>query len=565
MAPSDQIPVTVLSGCSGSGKTSVIKHLLANCGLRIALIVNDVADISVDLRQLRDPRSRLPLASGAEVVGGCICCTRRQKFLDRMMEITNSSNVDYVLVEAAGVAEPFHVAENFALVEHVRLDTMVTVVDAAAAASLLEVLKFASNLNNSATANIFSEQSLIKHHKIFTPATRLLLEQVRFSNVILLNKCDKIEALAASDLCETLQRLNPDAQVHKCVHGKIHPDTLLNTNSFSMEQAEDSENWFAEARSQTAPVRLLPHDEVWWATFFSKYRGQSAENFPAGGVAEACAKNDVNETDSNGYVALMEAIRLNWHAAVSELIGMRADLNIAARSKVHPLHLAITHGKDTLQILLAAKAEPNCQDVDPDDDPDLTSRTFERRLQHRTPLHYACAAGNADAVSLLVRSRAKLDIQDAQSKSPLHLAIEEGRSEIIDLLLQYQADVNLGNMESGMNNSPLMDAARVGKHDLVAQLISARAEVDKQGKQGMAAVHFAARSGHVAVAQLLVAARADTMQQSQCGTALQLARKNGGGELLRAFDYYGEASTDYGSITSIAMLDASQRAALFLE
>jgi len=135
-------------------------------------------------------------------------------------------------------------------------------------------------------------------------------------------------------------------------------------------------------------------------------------------------------------------------------------------------------------------------------------------VEHRTPLHYTCLGQDADSAALaamLIKADAQVDNQDVQFKPLLHLAIE-GLDDIIDLLLSGRADVNLGNMESGMNNSPLMDAAKAGNQKLVGKLITARADISKQGKQRMSVLHLAARGGHAMVVQDLIEARSDLMQ-----------------------------------------------------
>lgn len=129
-----QMPVTVLVGSFASGKTTVLKHLLARSNSRIAIIINEIADISTDLKQLLDSRAKMPaaLAMSSEVTGGCICCNRREAFVDQMCSFAASGDIYHLVVEAAGVAEPIHIAENFALVHHVVcLENMVTIVDAA--------------------------------------------------------------------------------------------------------------------------------------------------------------------------------------------------------------------------------------------------------------------------------------------------------------------------------------------------------------------------------------------------------------------------------------------------
>jgi len=300
----------------------------------------------------------------------------------------------------------------------------------------------------------------------------------------------------------------------------------------------------------------------WWGSLFKERQELSARQ-----LRRACVDKPVNEQDHNGNTALLEAARHNWEPIVSELISMSADVNVSNGKRERPLHHAVFHGEDMTRALLQAKADLNVQDTDPDFDPDFTSTTFGNRLEHRTPLHYCCAAvGDAVVAAVLIQAGAKLDVQDSQFKTPLHLAIEEGHTDVIDVLLRAKANVNLGNMESGMKNTPLMDAAHAGKCELAEKLIAAKADVNAQGKSDMSALHLAARRGDVNVVQVLVAARADVAQRSQCGTAAELAMKKAGS--ARLLELLGAEAGGPGmpakKPASVASLSAVQRAALFL-
>ena len=112
--PAAQIPVTIITGGFGAGKTEVIRHILGKSRLRIACLINDVADTSHDLRTLRD--SGAPIGTVTEIVGGCICCTRRESFIEQMATLSKAPNIDHILVESSAVAEPLHLAENFVFV-----------------------------------------------------------------------------------------------------------------------------------------------------------------------------------------------------------------------------------------------------------------------------------------------------------------------------------------------------------------------------------------------------------------------------------------------------------------
>lgn len=318
-------------------------------------------------------------------------------------------------------------------------------------------------------------------------------------------------------------------------------------------------------------VRLLV--VPWWGKLFSERPGSYfARNPQATGendLREACGKNgDVNERDHEGTSALLRAAHVNWKNGVAQLLQMNADPNLASNDQTVPLHVATIYGVAMVRALIEGRADPNRQDIDPEHDPDVTSKTFGKRLQHRTPLHYACVEDNAEAVSLLIESGAKLDVQDAQCKTPLHLAIDEERAGIIEILLRSQADVNLGNLEDGMQTSPLITASKNGRSDLVVALIGARANVDQQGKQGMTALHMAARGGHAAIVKTLLASDADIELKNEAGsTAVQLAQVNRNNELLHLFgaDASFQQPPAEREVKHISALDAAQKASLCLE
>jgi len=305
---------------------------------------------------------------------------------------------------------------------------------------------------------------------------------------------------------------------------------------------------------------------TWWNKVFDDKPGSYfARNPSAHDLRKQCGKKgDVNETDYRGNFALLEAVRCNWLNGTKQLIEMRADPNLANKDQTRPLHLAVVHGVDLIRTLIDAKANPNCQDHDPDYDPDFSSKSFEDRIVHRTPLHYACLEGGSEAVSFLIKSGAELDVQDAQLKTPLHLGIDEGRAGIVKILLKFRADVNLGNIQDGVQTSSLIVASRKGTADLVVALIGARANIDQQGKQDMTALHMAARGGHTVIVQTLLAARANTELKSQSGvTALELARTNCKREVLQVFGC--SFNPPEREVKHISSLSASEIADLCLE
>lgn len=305
----------------------------------------------------------------------------------------------------------------------------------------------------------------------------------------------------------------------------------------------------------------------WWAAAFKESASFYANGNPsAKHLVKKGAGKDANQQDHAGKTALMEAVIKRWPNAISQLIDMKADVNVSANNKTRAIHIAaqdVWKGIDPIKILVGAKADLNAQDHDPDFDPEFSSTTFGDRVIHRTALHYVCMeGGDAVAAKLLLGAKADPDIGDAQYKTPLHLAMETDEVDCIDVLLSFCADINVGNQSFGMDNSALMNAASAGKVELVKKLIAAKADINKKGKQQMSALHLAARNRRAEVCKLLLAANADMNQESKLGTALQLARKNGGTQLLEVF---GLASDTSSTDDSVSSLDAAQRAALFIE
>lgn len=277
-------------------------------------------------------------------------------------------------------------------------------------------------------------------------------------------------------------------------------------------------------------------------------------------LGEACRGNDVNERNHKGRTALLDAIKMDWIEGVQVLIKSGANPNVVDNQEVSALHEAYHHGAPMIGVLLKAGASPNHQDLNPDQDPDYSSTKFADRTEHRTPLHYCCCEGDLESAKLLIQGNADMNIQDGDYKTALHLAIEEDNDDVIDLLLQSGAAVDLCSIESGMKNTPLMEAAHKGKHALAKKLIRAGAEVNKVGKQDMTALHLAARRGDPKTVKILLDAKADATLESQIGTAQSLASKKGSAELLQLL---GVKEEDV--MQKKAPLDAATRAALFMD
>lgn len=245
------LPVTVLSGFLGAGKTTVLQHLLKNRqGLRVAVIVNDMSEINIDAailgKEIAWNRSEEKLI---EFSNGCICCTLREDLLIAVRKLANEKRFDYLIIESTGISEPLPIAETFTfadedgagLSEIAHLDTMVTVIDAV------------NFLRDYDQADLLQETGESLGEDDERSVTDLLVDQVEFSDVILVNKTDLINAEALGKLRSVLRCLNTQAEIIAIENGRIDPSKILNTGKFSFEQAQEAPGWLKEMRGEHIP------------------------------------------------------------------------------------------------------------------------------------------------------------------------------------------------------------------------------------------------------------------------------------------------------------------------
>ncbi|MCB1754118.1 MAG: zinc metallochaperone GTPase ZigA [Gammaproteobacteria bacterium] len=250
-APPKPLPVTVLSGFLGAGKTTILSHILSNReGRKVAVIVNDMSEINIDASTLRYEVSlNHNKEKLVEMSNGCICCTLREDLLVEIRKLAEAGRFDCLLIESTGISEPLPVAETFTFTDEnghslsdiARLDTMVTVVDAVNFLHDYDEAKYLQETGESLGEE--DERSVAD----------LLVDQVEFADVILISKTDLVDEATLQRLQAILKTLNTEAEIYPVRQGQIDISLVLETGKFSFERAQQAPGWLKELRGEHLP------------------------------------------------------------------------------------------------------------------------------------------------------------------------------------------------------------------------------------------------------------------------------------------------------------------------
>jgi len=327
--PMQKLPVTVLSGFLGAGKTTLMNHVLNNRhGMRVAVIVNDMSEVNIDADLIRNGTANLSRTNETlvEMTNGCICCTLRDDLLKEVRALAAAGRFDYLLIESTGISEPLPVAATFdfrdeagdSLSDVATLDTMVTVVDTV------------NLLKDYASTDFLKQRGESLGPDDKRTLVDLLVEQIEFADVVILNKFNDAKPAQREAARQIVRALNPDCDIVESDFAKVPFERVLDTGKFDFEKAQQHPTWFKELYGF---AEHRPETEEYGVSNFvyrarrpfepAKFHAFLQENWPGvirakGHFWIATRPDWVGELSQAGAIVRNEAMGLWWAAIPHE-------------------------------------------------------------------------------------------------------------------------------------------------------------------------------------------------------------------------------------------------------